>query len=120
MFLLHEEYTKPKPRTERMSRHLFDIHKIVENIGIEKILDVDLFNKIKEHRSIYTPIKSTDYDSLSMQSICFLPEGELKELFDEDYKLMQENMFPDGEDNLEFNDLFGKLSEINSKINKHE
>jgi hypothetical protein len=120
MFLLHEEYTKQDPRTERMSRHLFDIHKIVENIGIDKVLNAELFYKIKEHRSIYTPIKSTDYDSLSMQSICFLPKGELQELFEEDYKLMGENMFPDGEDTLKYQELIDILSEINSKINGYE
>lgn len=120
MFLLHEEYTKPEPRTERMSRHLFDIHKIVENIGIDKVLDAELFYKIKEHRSIYTPIKTTDYKSLGMTNIHFLPEGELKKLFEDDYKLMQENMFPDGEDNMEFDDLIQNLKVINQKLNDYE
>ncbi len=120
IFLLHEEYTKPDPRKERMSRHLFDIHKIVENIGIDKILDQDLFDTIKNHRQIYTPIKTTDYDTLSMANIYFLPKGELQELFEEDYVLMQENMFPDGEDNLDYKELMAILQEINIKINEYE
>jgi len=120
MFLLHEEYTKPNPRTERMSRHLFDIHKIVGNIGLDKVMNEELFYKIKEHRSVYTPIKTTDYESLGMTNIHFLPDDELKDLFEEDYKLMQENMFPDGEDNIEFNDLIQNLKDINKELNDYE
>ena len=120
IFLLHEEFTKSEPRTERMSRHLFDIHKIIENIGIAKVLDAELFYKIKEHRSVYTPIKSTDYHSLTMTNIRFLPEDDLEKLFEDDYKLMQENMFPDGEDTLIYHELIGILSVINSRINEYE
>jgi predicted nucleotidyltransferase component of viral defense system len=120
VFLLHEEFTKPKPKTERMSRHLFDIHKIVKIIGIDKVLDAELFYKIKDHRSVYTPIKTTDYDFLKMTNIRFLPKDDLEKLFEDDYKLMQENMFPSGEDTLFYRELIDILSEINSKINEYE
>ena len=55
-----------------------------------------------------------------MTSIKFLPQNELKELFEQDYKLMQENMFPDSEDSLGFNDLIQGLKTLNQKINYYE
>lgn len=120
IFLLHEEFTRDEPRTTRMSRHLFDIHKIIESIGIEKIINSDLFHKIKDHRQIYTPINTTDYESLSMSNISFLPGGTINELFEKDYVEMQEYMFPDGEDTLKYHELLDILAEINSKINNYE
>lgn len=120
IFLMHEELTKEAPRYERMARHLFDIDKIVTHIGIDSILNLTLFNKIKEYRKIYTPIKSTDYDVLSMANIDFIPKDLHFIGYKDDYEIMKVNMFSDEQEVLEFDRLIEILTNINKQINSHE
>lgn len=120
IFLLHEELSKEIPRYERMSRHLFDIDKIITYIGVDIILNLDLFEMIKAHRKIYTPIKSTDYNTLSMANIDFIPKDQDLVNYKNDYEVMKGNMFSDEEEVLEFERLIDVLKEINKLMNGHK
>ena len=58
--LLHEEFAKPQEliRTERMSRHLYDLEKIMNTLVAEKALkDKELYDSIIEHRRIFIGLK---------------------------------------------------------------
>lgn len=93
--LLHEEFQKPeeKFRPERMSRHLYDLGKLMDTeFGISAIKDKQLYETILAHRKIFTPIVGVDYDSLPMSSLNFIPPLVLKSIYERDYHKMIESM----------------------------
>src|SRR5690606_531193 len=59
-FLLHEEFKKPnrhKIRTERMSRHFYDLEKLMDTEACKKALaDQDLYATIIHHRAQYNKL----------------------------------------------------------------
>lgn len=118
VFLLHEEFIKPvgKEKVIRLSRHLYDIEKLIETGYAEKaIRDNELYNTIVEHRKKITPVRGIDYNSHSMDKVCFIPPDNLLNEWENDYKSMQENMIYGS--SLPFNQLISKLKEFNHKIN---
>lgn len=50
-FLLNEEFQKEKPRSRRMSRHLYDLEKLMDtkNYGKAALEDTALYQAIVEH-----------------------------------------------------------------------
>ena len=66
VFLLHEEFQKPidKIRVERLTRHLYDIERLMDTEFAEKALtDSKLYQDIVAHRRLFTPIRGIDYDN---------------------------------------------------------
>lgn len=54
LFLLAEEFQKENPRNERMSRHLYDIEKLMDTqYGQDALANRALYDAIVEHRRIY-------------------------------------------------------------------
>ena len=51
-FLLNGEFQKEKPRSRRMSRHLYDLEKLMDtkNYGKAALEDTALYQAIVEHR----------------------------------------------------------------------
>jgi Nucleotidyl transferase AbiEii toxin, Type IV TA system len=118
IFLLHEEFQRPqeKIRVEHLSRHLYDIEKLMQTSHAQTALNnAQLYNTIVAHRSHVTPIRGVDYGNHSPDKIKFIPPTELLHLWENDYKKMQENMIY-GE-SLSFASLIKKLSELQSEIN---
>jgi len=74
--LLHEEFAKPTEtvRTERMSRHLYDLERMYSaGISDKVFVDIDLWKNIVEHRRIFVGLKDFDYDTLSPAKIRIIP-----------------------------------------------
>jgi len=95
MILLHEEFSKPAEnvRYHRMSRHLYDIMQIMKTDYGKKALENNaLFENIISHRLQFSPIKSVNYQNLTIRNLQYIPSGEFFELYKEDYKQMQTNM----------------------------
>jgi len=95
VFLLHEEFSKPqeKMRHERMSRHLYDLEKLMDTeFGIAAIKDPGLYNLIVRHRAKYTAIRGLDYNGHSPAAINFLPPAAILPQWERDYGLMQGSM----------------------------
>ena len=95
IILLHEEFQKPKEkiRTHRMSRHLYDIFSIYNTeFGLSALKDEKLFNTICSHRTVFTPIKGVDYDTLNLADLNILPAEDFVGLYEADYQAMRENM----------------------------
>ncbi len=95
LILLHEEFQKPTEmiRHLRMSRHFYDIGQILDSeYGQGALKNTNLFNSIIEHRKVLTPLKTTDYDSLSLQNLNIIPPKEHLENYKSDYKEMQNSM----------------------------
>ena len=115
--LLHEEFSKPieKIRVERLSRHLYDLEKLMDTEhGIKAINDNKLFDDIVTHRKKYNPITGIDYKNHTYKNIDFIPPASAYEGFSIDYKAMKNNMIY-GE-SLEFEKLISRLIELKERF----
>lgn len=118
IFLLHEEFAKPEEivRTERMSRHIYDISQIMDTPIAERALnDKSLYDSVIEHRRIFIGLKGFDYSSLRPKTLQIVPPPNIIELWRNDYEIMQENMIYG--DSLPFDELIEKIQKLNNKIN---
>jgi len=80
IFLLHEEFQRApgKNRVERLSRHLYDIEKLMQTPYAEIALrEEDLYNTIVAHRKYFAPISGVDFKNHSPDRIKFIPPDEL-------------------------------------------
>jgi len=119
--LLQEEFAKPQElvRTDRMSRHLYDIVKITDtDIANNALKDKALWESIIEHRQKYVKMKNFDYELLKPQNISIIPPDFIISQWQQDYETMQETMIY-GE-SLSFDKLIEKIKQLNEKINKIE
>ena len=91
-FLLCEEYQKNRPRTRRMTRHFYDLEKLMHT----KYLDIALNNPtlyydIVKHRRKFYHVGYVDYDKELPSQIQIVPKEELMPLFEKDYEEMKFN-----------------------------
>lgn len=118
LFLLHEEFQKPvkEIRIKRLSRHLYDVEKLMHTEFIDIALDNKaLYNEIIKHRSIYTKIATVDYDLHQPKTINPIPPDSLLGDWKKDYKEMQEAMIY-GE-SIPFEQLIERIKELKQRIN---
>lgn len=121
IFLLHEEFAKPKEqvRTERMSRHIYDISQMMDTPIAERALkNKTLYDSVVEHRRIFIGLKGFDYSTLQPKMISIVPPADVIELWRKDYKVMQETMIYG--DSLPFDKLIEKIRMLNDSINSIE
>ena len=119
--LLHEEFAKSQEliRTERMSRHLYDLGKIMNTEIVHKAFsDKKLYNSIVEHRSIFIGLKGFDYSTLATKTIKIIPPEIVIAQWQKDYEIMQKEMIY-GE-SLPFTILVEKIKQLNERINNIE
>ncbi len=118
LFLLHEEFAKPtsQVRVERMSRHLYDIDQMLDTeIAEAAITNDDLYLQIIEHRRRFIGLKGFDYDTLRKQTIHFIPTGETKDKWANDYKNTITSMVL-GEAH-PFEEVINRLEVFNQRVN---
>src|SRR3989338_8409995 len=118
LILLHEEFQKPteKIRHLRMSRHFYDIVQILNTeFGKSALANTKLFESIIAHRKALTPMKTTNYDALSLKTLRIIPPDDHLTNYKSDYKEMQGSMIH-GESR-EFDEL---LEEIVKKLNSQD
>lgn len=111
LILLHEEFEKPTEKTRylRMSRHFYDIGQILDSdFGQEALKNTELFESIINHRKVLTPMKTTDYETLTLQSLHIIPPNEHLANYQSDYREMQNSMIH-GE-SLDFDILLEKIT----------
>ena len=119
IFLLHEEFSKSKEqiRTERMSRHLYDIGQIMDTpIAEEALRDKDLYRSVIEHRRTFIGLRGFDYDTLRHGSLHIVPPENIYDSWKKDYETMQETMIYG--DSLPFDKLVDKIRSLNERINR--
>lgn len=117
IFLLHEEFQKETQfiRVERMSRHLYDLEKLMDTIhGTEALKDIELYNTIVAHRKNFNAIRGIDYAKHNPQLINILPPEATINEWGKDYKTMQESMFYG--DTISFDKLMVRIAELNTRI----
>ena len=118
MFLLHEMLQTRSRNKEinRMSRHLYDLEKLMDNSYCINVLnEKELYKEIIKHRKQFTSIASIDYSKHQPDKICFVPPVEDFKNWEKDYQLMQENMIYGN--SLNFKELIERIKELNIKIN---
>ena len=107
-FLLCEEYQKEKPRTHRMSRHFYDLEKLMQTPYCEMALkDTNLYHEIVEHRRKFYHVGYVDYDKELPANIQIVPNEELISDYEADYNEMKES-FIYGKP-LDFDELIAKM-----------
>ena len=116
-FLLCEEYQKAKPRTKRMTRHFYDLEKLMHTQYAEAAFnDTNLYLEIVEHRKKFHHLGYVDYSKELPAYITIVPRDDMLSLYEEDYKEMQ-NSFIYG-DSLSFKDLIKSLKMIQDSFRK--
>jgi predicted nucleotidyltransferase component of viral defense system len=119
IFLLHEEFQKPldKIRTDRLTRHLYDLEKLMDTEFAQKALtDSKLYQDIVAHRKLYTSIRGVDYDNHSPQKINPIPPAGIIDQWEKDYMVMQQYMIYG--DSLSFSELIERIGQLKQKINE--
>lgn len=118
IFLLHEEFSKSQSeiRTERMSRHMYDIERMMHTTVIEEaLLDESLYRSVVEHRRKFIGLRGFNYDTLYPATLNLLPPNkEVEHQWSEDYKHMQDTMIY-GE-SVSFDMLLNSLKRLNARI----
>ena len=116
-FLLHEEFQKPAEniRVERMSRHLYDLERLMDTDFAQSALEnISLYKSIVDHRSKLTAISGIDYSTHSPDTINFVPPDFIIENWRNDYSFMQANMIY-GE-SLPFGILIERIKKLNERF----
>jgi hypothetical protein len=117
VFLLHEEFQRApdKMRSERMSRHLYDLEIIMDtDHGREGLKDAELYNSIINHRMIFTRMDGVDYSSHQPDKIDFIPPQTIIKEYEKDYTVMRESMIY--ADSLPFDELIGRMIELRDRF----
>jgi len=116
IFLLHEEYQKDKPRTTRMSRHLYDLEKIMDTPFAKTALeDTDLYETIIRHRKKFNNIQGIDYKTHYPATIQICPPENLTSIWKEDYEKLRESFIYD-ETKITFDELIDRMLKLTSRI----
>lgn len=118
IFLLHEEFTKPieKIRFDKLSRHLYDLEKITHTEYAENALNDDkLFQAIADFRKVMNNAKGISFENHQKGKINLIPPDEVFPKWENDYKLMQQNMIVGN--SLSFSELIEKIKDLQNRIN---
>lgn len=117
VMLLHEEFAKPiaEVRTERMSRHLYDLERMMRTDIMDQVLaDEQLYRTVLEHRRKFIGLKGFDYDTLYPQTLSLRIPEEVLPQWQQDYETMQKTMIYG--DSLPFDELLARISNLNARI----
>ncbi len=117
IFLLHEEFQKEHPRHKRMSRHLYDLEKLMDtSYGRSAIEDDELYDSIIKHRSIFNHIPYVDYSTHSRETIDFLPPASVIEEWKDDYNSLNDHLLYFTEKRISFEELITRMKELKRRI----
>jgi hypothetical protein len=115
IFLLAEEFQKDKPRSMRMSRHLYDLERLMDSdFGKMALADKTLYNAIIDHRQACYALKYVDYSLHHPSTINILPPERVLDDWKQDYSNMQ-RYFIYGP-SLDFELLMKRIIELQSRL----
>lgn len=115
IFLLAEEFQKDKPRSMRMSRHLYDLERLMDSdFGRSALADKTLYDAIIEHRKAYYALKYVDYSLHNPDTINIVPPENVQDDWQRDYSNMQ-RYFIYGK-SLDFEQLMKRIIELQRRL----
>lgn len=92
-FLLNEEYQRNNPRTDRMSRNLYDLERLMDTpYAFAALDDMALYQEIIAHRQRFYHVGGVNYELNYPAVIAFCPIGDLHERLRQDYEAMKATM----------------------------
>ncbi len=95
--LLHEETYRPatgKSRKEYLARHYYDLYKLIQaGIADEAAIDLDLFQRIADHRKVFFRYHWMDYSTMAPGKLRLVPTAVQLPDWRSDYTNMQQEMF---------------------------
>ena len=94
--LLHEETFRPaaKPRQLRMARHYYDLWCLIKaGIADRALTELDLFNRVVEHREMFFRFTWVDYTTHQPGTFRLVPDKERYASWRNDYEAMLGPMF---------------------------
>lgn len=116
IFLLHEEYQKENPRTARMSRHLYDLEKMMDTQFAQSALqNAELYKTVVAHRRKFNNIPGIDYDTHRPAFVRICPPDNLTASWKDDYERLQKSFIYE-ESPKSFDELSGRLQELTDSI----
>jgi hypothetical protein len=118
VLLLHEAFLKESENVKpnRMSRHLYDIHRIMDtDFGLDAVKNIELFKTIVKHRERYTPVRGIDYAFHKPKTLNIIPPKNTLSVWKEDYQTMKSNMIY-GDDTPTFEDLLSRMEELKGRF----
>jgi Domain of unknown function (DUF1814). len=117
IFLLHEEFQKEYPRSKRMSRHLYDLEKIMDTeFGKQALSNRALYDEIIIHRSLFNKINGIDYKNHSPQTVNIIPPVHLIDEWHKDYDTMADQFLYHQENRMTFDMLIYRMKELTSRL----
>ncbi len=118
-FLLNEEFQKTHPRSLRMSRHLYDLEKLMDTpFARNALADKELYRTIVEHRRKFYHAGYADYDKDYPRSIHFVPPDSVVHEWHNDYRELVKS-FVYGT-HLDFNELLLRLETLQQRFRDME
>lgn len=119
LFLLHEEFQKEKPRSLRMSRHLYDLERIMDTeYGKAALADKELYEEIIRHRSVFNKMPTVDYSTHSSSAIRFIPPETVWEDWRKDYNSLVQHFLYYSDNRLTFEELLGRMEELQARVRR--
>ena len=114
-FLLSEEFQKVKPRSLRMSRHLYDLEKLMDtDFAKEALKDKNLYEAIVEHRMKFYHVGYADYRKDLPDMINFIPPSKFLGDWASDYKeLLSHFVYGQG---LSFKELIKRIRTLQQRF----
>ncbi|MDR2915749.1 MAG: nucleotidyl transferase AbiEii/AbiGii toxin family protein [Tannerella sp.] len=116
IFLLHEEYQKENPRTTRMSRHLYDLEKMMDtDFARSALQNAELYKTVVAHRRKFNSISGIDYDTHYPASVRVCPPDNLTAAWQKDYDDLRQSFIYEKRPK-SFDELSNRLQELTGRI----
>lgn len=116
IFLLSEEFSKDNPRHIRMSRHLYDLEKLMDTeYGKDALKNIDLYSKIVNHRKNNYHLGYVDYSKHHPSTIAFTPPVDKMEKWNNDYRDMITNFIYEDKPKT-FDELIKRMEELTGRL----
>lgn len=117
-FLLNEEFQRREPRYVRMSRHLYDLEKLMDtSFAADALQNIQLYEQIVAHRKRFYHVGGVVYEKDMPQSIDFLPSGTLSDKFRSDYTEMLNTYIYEKNTAPSYDYLIMRLTELRKRFN---
>lgn len=112
-FLLNEEFQRLAPRALRMSRHLYDLEKLMQTKYAQDALqDRTLYRQIVSHRKRFYHVGHVDYTKDMPDVIDFVPKGDMAVRLRADYNEMLHTYIYDSSTALDYDSLILRLKQL--------
>lgn len=116
-FLLSEEFQRRAPRSVRMSRHLYDLEKLMHTPYVQDALhNKALYEQIIAHRKRFYHVGGVDYTKDMPSEIDFIPQGELATLYRADYDNMLATYIYDRTSALTYDEIIQRLEQLREQF----